>query len=652
MTDSRTPDAGSAASTGGKGHARRDLAFPLGLAGALLFILFYAAAVHKAPAIEADIATRASAEAKDALKRRDVTIEVDGRRPTAYGVVATEAERDRLLGRLTHDVWGALRPVDELLTAPQIDPYRLAATLSADRSLRVSGPAPTLDARDAIIDAAASVSPAVDLELPLAPGPDGETWRSVVVAGLTALGGLEAGTLSISGDEARLEGVADDDAPMAEIDAARAALESRGYRWLSEIRVAVATVAPYRFAATKSSDGSWRIEGYAADAAAMAETTARLRSIVGDEAAIELKRGEGMPRASWSLAVDNGLRALALADEGRIEILDDDGTATASLSTVAAQREFEALTRDAGGVVWTRDVSLKPGAEEAGGPARLRIVVDAVDGASLSGTFPGDLDAAEARRLLGLSAWRDRHPSDAATSGAAGDVDAWRRTLAAIGAVAAEFDAVSAEIDPDAVRVFGEIHAASDAALVSSRLADALEAASVGDASIELAAAATDKRAGARRTDPFDGGDETFRGGYWLPAAGAASLSVDACRTRMSGPMVSERIRFVSDSDALDIEARRALNALAALSEQCLALSDHWLEIGGHTDAEGGAEYNLALSERRATAVLNALRDRGVDADRLVAKGYGETQPVAANDAAEGRAANRRITFRLTAPPD
>jgi len=69
-------------------------------------------------------------------------------------------------------------------------------------------------------------------------------------------------------------------------------------------------------------------------------------------------------------------------------------------------------------------------------------------------------------------------------------------------------------------------------------------------------------------------------------------------------------------------------------------------EIAGHTDAEGSANSNLLLSQKRANAVRDYLIKQGVSADRLIAKGYGETQPIASNDTAEGKAQNRRTELR------
>lgn len=71
------------------------------------------------------------------------------------------------------------------------------------------------------------------------------------------------------------------------------------------------------------------------------------------------------------------------------------------------------------------------------------------------------------------------------------------------------------------------------------------------------------------------------------------------------------------------------------------------IEIGGHTDSQGSDAANLALSTKRAQAVVDYLKLAGIDATRLQAKGYGESQPIADNTTREGRAANRRTEFEI-----
>ena len=74
---------------------------------------------------------------------------------------------------------------------------------------------------------------------------------------------------------------------------------------------------------------------------------------------------------------------------------------------------------------------------------------------------------------------------------------------------------------------------------------------------------------------------------------------------------------------------------------------EYLLEINGHTDNVGDDAANLDLSQRRANAVKKYLSDKGIDAARMTAKGYGETMPVEDNSTAAGRAKNRRVEFKV-----
>lgn len=88
--------------------------------------------------------------------------------------------------------------------------------------------------------------------------------------------------------------------------------------------------------------------------------------------------------------------------------------------------------------------------------------------------------------------------------------------------------------------------------------------------------------------------------------------------------------------------------ALPALQDMAVALKDCpevVVEVGGHTDSKGSDLYNLDLSQRRMESVKGILVGYGVPAERLVAKGYGETKPIASNKSEKGRAQNRRVEF-------
>jgi len=86
------------------------------------------------------------------------------------------------------------------------------------------------------------------------------------------------------------------------------------------------------------------------------------------------------------------------------------------------------------------------------------------------------------------------------------------------------------------------------------------------------------------------------------------------------------------------------------LDEQAATLKDNpdiTIEVAGHTDSSGDAGYNMDLSQKRAETVRTYLVGQGIDADRITARGYGETQPIANNATPTGMAANRRVELRV-----
>jgi outer membrane protein OmpA-like peptidoglycan-associated protein len=90
-----------------------------------------------------------------------------------------------------------------------------------------------------------------------------------------------------------------------------------------------------------------------------------------------------------------------------------------------------------------------------------------------------------------------------------------------------------------------------------------------------------------------------------------------------------------------------AFPVLDELVEYLNRKDDDRIELGGHTDNVGGAAKNLKLSLDRALAVRAYLIDKGIDGNRIVAKGYGLSKPIASNKTAAGKALNRRTEVTI-----
>lgn len=109
--------------------------------------------------------------------------------------------------------------------------------------------------------------------------------------------------------------------------------------------------------------------------------------------------------------------------------------------------------------------------------------------------------------------------------------------------------------------------------------------------------------------------------------------------------IVVKDLNFASGSAVLTPEARTILNSVAAGIKVNPALKE--ITVTGHTDSQGAAAYNKALSERRARSVADHLRDQGLSNLKINVVGMGEDRPIATNDTAEGRAENRRVEIDL-----
>ena len=106
--------------------------------------------------------------------------------------------------------------------------------------------------------------------------------------------------------------------------------------------------------------------------------------------------------------------------------------------------------------------------------------------------------------------------------------------------------------------------------------------------------------------------------------------------------LAKARIRFESGKADLSPDSVGLLDRLTETALRCPTAN---IEIAGHTDADGDATQNQALSEKRAQTVADYLVRGGLPANRFTSAGYGSTQPIAGNDTDEGKAQNRRIDF-------
>lgn len=121
-----------------------------------------------------------------------------------------------------------------------------------------------------------------------------------------------------------------------------------------------------------------------------------------------------------------------------------------------------------------------------------------------------------------------------------------------------------------------------------------------------------------------------------LPSPGQR-IDASGCAT---GAVVLKGVSFETGSADLTGSAKAVLDGVARAIGGADGIR---IEVAGHTDSQGDDAYNQRLSQLRANAVKTYLQRQGVDSKVLIAKGYGETQPLASNESQEGRMSNRRV---------
>jgi len=329
---------------------------------------------------------------------------------------------------------------------------------------------------------------------------------------------------------------------------------------------------------------------------------------------------------------DLSARAAAVADGAAVAVSGRDVTLTGEVASEEARLRLLAAVRGVRGVRIVHDRLTVAGGVPA--DASAAFALDA-DGAGLvaRGVVPSEAArAALMARLRAAFAGRDVRDALTVQDGAAFDWDpALAALLPTLGGVTAPALRVEGgtvvlrgTVPDDATR--DRVEAAARAALLApftlrSELA-------VGEGT----SATTDTTA-----------DTTAAGGQ-VEASGSTDADVLGAEGALREALSIGQVEFTSGTATLTPQSRAILDRAAAVFVRFPSVR---AEVQGHTDSQGNAAANLALSQRRADAVEAYLVGKGVSADALTPRGFGADEPVADNATAEGRARNRRVVFRL-----
>lgn len=442
----------------------------------------------------------------------------------------------------------------------------------------------------------------------------------------TAAEAVVAGTrhpmeVTVSGRDITLSGTADTE---SELSGLLTSLDQvQGRRVVRATDVTVIPVAdPYDTALAKGADGSFGMTGTVPSAVA-AETL----EAAGLTGAATLPLASGAPEG-WTKALTTGAAALGPLEEGSFALT---GT-TAILNGIAATSAEAGTARDALAALPKSFEAVTNIAVVDPGVVTFELRYDPVRGVTLSGDVPENPGASGIATALGLPA-----PAGEAVP-TVGEMPALGPALDRLRGLLPMLDALTLRVEN------GEIASVIIAPMpgldpdwVAGRVGQALAA------PVTVTEAPT-APAGESRVNLATGETEVASAGYWLPRPGFA-VSGAACNEEVARRMEGRQIRFVTGSAELDAASLGVINDVAGVVLHCTKPLGMNVVIGGHTDSEGDDIANYRLSVERANAVRAALIERGVPGPRMVAIGHGETEPIASNDTAEGRAMNRRTTF-------
>lgn len=104
-------------------------------------------------------------------------------------------------------------------------------------------------------------------------------------------------------------------------------------------------------------------------------------------------------------------------------------------------------------------------------------------------------------------------------------------------------------------------------------------------------------------------------------------------------------VTFATNSYNINANFYNVLNSVAVVLKK---YNKTLIDVTGHTDSTGSADYNMQLSQQRANSVAQYLISQGTDSRRFLVNGAGESQPIASNNTAAGREQNRRVEIKLT----
>lgn len=549
--------------------------------------------------------------------------EADGLIVRLTGMAETEALRFRALS-VASSVVDAARVIDAMEVRPAAElrpPDFSVEILRNDDTIQLIGLIPAAHDRDHVVEALADLVGADRvsdmLETANFAVPFG--WETALDFGLDALSLLPRSKISIAPANVSIRAITASAAEKARLEAELARRLPDGVHLDMHLSAPRPVITPFtlRFLI----DGqSARFDACSADTEASRSRILAAATAAGTSGKVDCTIGLGVPSPHWAEAVEAGIRALAELRAGNITFSDADVSLVAA--DTVAQENFDRVVGELENAlpeVFSLTAVLIPKPEQASdGPPNFTATLSPEGLVQLRGRLTDD----RVRDLVGGFA--------AARFGSSRVYNATRldpelpmgwpvRVLAALEALA-QLTHGSVLVEPGFMRITGSTGNPDANAEVARILAEKLG----GGARFEIA---------IKYVEALD------------PVANLPDP--EDCVADLNAILAQTKITFAPGSADIAGESLATLDQLAEVLREC---QDVPMEIGAHSDSQGGEQMNLNLSQSRANSVLNGLLARRVLTTNLTAVGYGEGQPIADNETEEGREANRRIEFTLFVP--
>ncbi|WP_229802353.1 OmpA family protein [Paramylibacter ulvae] len=500
------------------------------------------------------------------------------------------------------------------------------------------------------VDAAGEFTDMIGTDAQLKPafGMPDENWPAFVGKGADALEQLTIGEMSIVDRTLTITGEAAN--PTVAL-AIQSALNDLPHGYTANADLTVKPLDEYTFRGSKNGE-QIDYAGFIPDESVRED----IAEFIGDQAE-NLQLAAGMPDENWPAFVGAGVDALNGLEDGELTIVDRKLTLT---GTVENPNAADNVATQIGKVPQGYDVELHLTALDDGAPAVISFDYGEGANGTISGKAPNGLTDGEVAGALGLAS-----VSGGITPSRLSGKDEIKTRLMAIGGWVPTFETAKASIGTDFTELSAVLRPGQACRLEETK-AEMITA--FGEnADISLQVSQQEPANGSERVNEQTGKSEVYQDCFWLvkpeepkpepvisqpepepdPAPQTEDVALPTlatCQQRTTDALKGAKINFVTAKADLDPSSIELIDQLAEILRVCIEQGIS-LEVGGHTDSRGSAEYNAQLSLERASSVVAALVERGVDASAISAKGYGETDPIASNETEEGQATNRRTTF-------